>query len=384
MLIIINRAPHSSIKFSLLEIFYDICSYIIGKKPSLPKSENKRTETLIYMAKNTTSKPQKAIIRNTLCLFKEKASIFQRQNLFFLFLSCLSAVTLNLQAQEQNEDHVDTPVKADTIAKKVNAPKRQAIDALNSYGKELLEDYEKSKTQKGRIETVNNYYEEDLRTDTRSYASRLTDIEDLDLPPLETFLNAVTNNASVKQKEDLEEQMRSEYKQIKNDWMDYFTLSAYYAYGYFIYTNSYYSEYMPATTETAQSNWNIGVHVGFSLADLVNRKHRLSASRAKISNATHIKEETIETRKLSILSAYNQLLQNLAALKPLSETVALYNAQMKISENNFINGKTDIISLSLERQRRSSAIVQYQQGRVTLHNAIRTLELLTNIKIIKE
>ena len=57
---------------------------------------------------------------------------------------------------------------------------------------------------------------------------------------------------------------------------------------------------------------------------------------------------------------------------------------MKVSENNFINGKTDIIALSLERQRRSNAIVQYQQGRVALQNAIRTLELLTHIKITKE
>lgn len=375
---------HSSIKFSLLEIFYEICGYILGKRDFTRKSENKRTETLIYMAKNTISKSQKATTRNTLCLFKEKASIFQRQTLFFLFIFCLSLGNLNLQAQDEKDAHVDTPIKVDTLAKKANPPKKQAIDALNSYGTGLLDEYEKSKTQKGRIENVNNYYEEDLRTDTRSYASRLTGIEELDLPPLETFLNAAIDNAIVTQKEDLEEQMRAEYKQVKNDWMDYFELQAYYAYGYFMYTNSYYSEYMPASTQTAQNNYNIGVHINFSIADLVNRKHRIKASRAKINNATHVKDEMIESQKLRILSAYNGILENLATLKPLAETVALYNAQMKVSENNFINGKIDITSLSLERSRRSTAIMQYQKARVALQNAIRTLELLTKIKITKD
>ena len=81
--------------------------------------------------------------------------------------------------------------------------------------------------------------------------------------------------------------------------------------------------------------------------------------------------------------AYNKVLQELAVLKAKSEAAALYNAQMQISEQDFINGKIDIISLSLERGRRSTALVSYQSGRVALQNAITLLELLTNVKIMK-
>ena len=56
---------------------------------------------------------------------------------------------------------------------------------------------------------------------------------------------------------------------------------------------------------------------------------------------------------------------------------------MKISENNFIQGKIDIITLSLERARRSGAVTNYEQSRVTLHNSIILLEMLTNVKVIK-
>ena len=42
-----------------------------------------------------------------------------------------------------------------------------------------------------------------------------------------------------------------------------------------------------------------------------------------------------------------------------------------------------IISLSLERARRSGAVTSYAEARVSLHNAIILLEMLTNVKIIK-
>jgi fimbrial isopeptide formation D2 family protein len=81
--------------------------------------------------------------------------------------------------------------------------------------------------------------------------------------------------------------------------------------------------------------------------------------------------------------AYNNVTAQLATIKAKAENAALYNAQMKISENNFIQGKIDIISLSLERARRSGAVTSYAEARVSLHNAIILLEMLTNVKIIK-
>ena len=92
----------------------------------------------------------------------------------------------------------------------------------------------------------------------------------------------------------------------------------------------------------------------------------------------------MENRRLTVLEAYNAVTEQLATIKAKAETAALYNAQMKISENNFIQGSIDIITLSLERARRSGAVTNYEQSRVMLHNSIILLEMLTNVKIIKE
>lgn len=92
----------------------------------------------------------------------------------------------------------------------------------------------------------------------------------------------------------------------------------------------------------------------------------------------------MEDRRLRVLEAYNAVTEQLATIRAKAETAALYNAQMKISENNFIQGKMDIISLSLERSRRAGAVTSYEQSRVALHNSIVLLEMLTNVKILKE
>ena len=72
----------------------------------------------------------------------------------------------------------------------------------------------------------------------------------------------------------------------------------------------------------------------------------------------------------------------LAVLKAKADAADKYNAQMKISEQDFINGKISIIELSLERSRRTDAIVKYQEGKASLQNAITLLEMLTNVRIL--
>lgn len=258
--------------------------------------------------------------------------------------------------------------------------RKLAIEEMNKFGTDLLESLSDSTEQedKGQFELDEN------KAPVRGYAEQLIGLEDLELPALETFMESVYDNGSVKEKVAYQEQMESEYRSTRNEWWDYIKFHAQYSYGYFYNFNSYYSDYMPASTRNAQHSWNVGANVTVPLGDLFSRKHKLRTQKAKIDQAIYLQEAVVEERKLRILNAYNSILENLAAVKPRAETVALYNAQMKISENNFINGQTSIIELSLERQRRSTAIVQYQQGRVALYNAVRTLELLTNIEIIKD
>lgn len=214
-----------------------------------------------------------------------------------------------------------------------------------------------------------------------------TEIEKLELPPLSVFLDAVTENATVKRAQSQVEQVKNEYRLQRRDWWNYFRLSGSYSYGRYNILSNASDDYTPmyqTSMANAQHNFNIGASVGVSLGDLINRPLKLKRYRYDIEQLQYTQDEVMEERRLRVLEAYNAVTEQLTTIKAKAETAALYNAQMKIAENQFIQGSITISALALERARRTGAVTTYEQSRVALHNSIILLEMLTNVKIIKE
>lgn len=210
--------------------------------------------------------------------------------------------------------------------------------------------------------------------------------EGFELPPLSVFIDAVTENATVKRAQSQVEQVKNQYRIEKRNWWNYIRLNGNYSYGRYNVLNDNsdtFNDWYQSTTASSRHTFNVGASFSVGLGDLINRPLRLKNYRYRIEQLQHTQEEVMEERKLRVLEAYNNVTAQLATIKAKAENAALYNAQMKISENNFIQGKIDIISLSLERARRSGAVTSYAEARVSLHNAIILLEMLTNVKIIK-
>lgn len=250
---------------------------------------------------------------------------------------------------------------------------------------------QKELTREERIQILNALKAEDEKTNISTVglitSSQPTEIEQLDLPPLSVFLDAVVENATVKRAQSQVEQVKNQYRLQKRDWWNYFRLNGNYSYGRYNIIGNASDEFTPAyqtTMASAQHNFNVGASVGITLGDLFNRPLKLKDYRYQIEQLQYAQEEVMEQRRLRVLEAYNAVTEQLATIKAKAESAALYNAQMKISENNFIQGSIDIITLSLERARRSGAVVSYEQARVALHNSIVLLEMLTNVKIIKD
>ena len=231
--------------------------------------------------------------------------------------------------------------------------------------------------------------DEKLETNTLGMISKNVplEIENFEFPPLSVFLDAVVENATVKRAQSEVEQTKNEYRLQKRDWLNYFKLSGMYSYGRYNVIGNASDEFTPmyqTTMSSAQHNFNVGANVSVSFGDIINRPLKLKKYKYEIEQLQYTQEEVMEDRRLKVLEAYNAVTEQLATIRAKAETAALYNAQMKISEFNFIQGKIDIITLSLERGRRSGAVTNYEQSRVALHNSIILLEMLTNVKIIKE
>lgn len=214
------------------------------------------------------------------------------------------------------------------------------------------------------------------------------DLTKIELPPVSVFLEAAKDYADVKYFDSRVEEETNTLKQTKRDWLNYFRIQGNYQYG----TNNNYltqsGDLIPpgyiVSSANTQSFYNIGVGLSIPFDDLFSRKQKTGAVRARVSQAEYEAERALENRQLTILEAYNEVIKHLSILKVKAEAVALYDAQMKISENDFVNGRINIIDLSLERSRRSDAMVKYQESRAALHNAVTLLEMLTKIKIIRQ
>lgn len=249
---------------------------------------------------------------------------------------------------------------------------------------------QKDLTREERLKTLELLKAEDAKIEANTAAlnqNSSIQIEKLELPPLSVFLDAVTENATVKRAQSAVNQVKNEYRLQKRDWWNFFKINGAYAFGRFNTLNEGSEtmvEWYQSTSVGTRHTFNLGASVGFSLGDIINRPLKLKKYKYDIEQLQYTQDEVMEERRLRVLEAYNNVTEQLATIKAKAENAALYNAQMKISENDFIQGKIDIIALSLERARRSGAVTNYEQSRVALHNSIILLEMLTNVKIIRE
>ncbi len=262
---------------------------------------------------------------------------------------------------------------------------------LGAFGLPLsvLAEQEMSREERIKILQKLNMEDRKLEAVTTELATQNIpeNLDELQIPPLSVFLDAVVENATVKKARSRVEQSKNEYLLQKRDWMNYFRINGAYGYGRYNIIGNASNEFTPmyqTSMSSAQHTFNIGASVNIPIGDIINRPQKLKKYKYDIEQLQYAQEEVMEERRLRILEAYNAVTEQLATIKAKAETAALYNAQMKISENNFIQGKIDIITLSLERGRRSGAVTNYEQSRVALHNSIILLEMLTNVKIIKD
>ena len=250
---------------------------------------------------------------------------------------------------------------------------------------------EQTMTREDRIKTLELLKMEDSKWENAATGQTMKElqleIEKMELPPLSVFLDAVSENATVKKAQSQIAQVKNEYRLEKREWWNYFRLNANYAFGRFntINENSEtFVDWYQSTSVGTRHTFNLGASFSIGLGDLFNRPIKLKDYRYKIEQLQYAQDEVMEDRKLKILEAYNAVTEQLATIKAKAETAALYNAQIKISEYNFVQGKITITELAVERARRSGAVTIYEQARVALHNSIILLEMLTNVKIIRD
>lgn len=220
---------------------------------------------------------------------------------------------------------------------------------------------------------------------------RLTpeDYIDMQLPPLHVLMENARHAPQVGYYESNREIEERELKTVRRNWMRNFKLNANYNYGSSdIYNQNYQDSNIPIWTTTTtgreQSWWNVGASFSIPLDEIFNRRNKIKQQKRRIEQVELDTERWLEEQRIKVIQQYTLAVQQLSVLRSAVEAMVTAQAQYRLSEADFINGKLDAQTLSRQKNIENVAIREYEEVRRSLNNALLTLEVLTRTPIISK
>lgn len=213
------------------------------------------------------------------------------------------------------------------------------------------------------------------------------DYMEFDIPPLSVLFESAKASPILgyyeKKKEADESLMKTEQKK----WLNYVKVVGGYQYGV-IGNNSAFSDTNTPLfyqySDNKQNWYNVGVSVSIPLDDLFDRKNRVKKQRLEMQATEYEKEKWYDEQKLRIVEVYTLAIKELALLKIKSEALIFAEAQLKLSENDFINNIITVQELNRQKSMHTVAATEYEETRAQLNYALLQLEILAKTKIISK
>ncbi len=226
-------------------------------------------------------------------------------------------------------------------------------------------------------------------TDTTDWVKLLTEeYSRFKLPPLQTLLeDARVNNPQVLQNNANIEAAQYDLKIERRKWLSYLSARAGYTYGILGTYSDYESRYDNLTTTytgSSQHSYSVGANLTIPINDLVSRGTSVKRQRKIIEQAEYSREVIYNMLKIEIIELYTDIQSLLAILQRQSETLITFDANYKITVNNFINGKATPYDLSVVKNEQTKALAEYESTRAKLTSLILRLEIITGSKIVNK
>lgn len=213
------------------------------------------------------------------------------------------------------------------------------------------------------------------------------DYASLQLPPLETLFENAKSNPMLEAFKTSEEIEKSLLKKEKRAWLKFFSVGGGYSYGKAGIYSSYSDINTPLSNQysgNAQNNYTVGASITVPIEALFDLRPGAKRQELKIKMINQQKEQSYELLKKEIIEQYSSALSSLAVLKLKIEAVVFANAQFKMGENDFLNGRGDASSLSTQKSTQMTAQIDYEKTRSELNTSLLKLEVMTNTKIFNK
>nr|WP_321521480.1 TolC family protein [uncultured Macellibacteroides sp.] len=213
----------------------------------------------------------------------------------------------------------------------------------------------------------------------------IDDYKKISLPPLDILYENAKNNPVYELAEVKEQIEISNLRKEKKAWLNYFSLRGSYQYGMFGNESTYTDVYTPVYfnySTAAQNSYSVGAGISIPLDHLFDLKGRSNRQKMLVKSAALEKEQKFEEIKKEIIVLYSNALSQLNVLKLRSESLVITSAHYEIAEKNFANGSIDSGELSLEKQRQTDSLEQYENTKAELTKNLLILETITQTPIL--
>lgn len=221
-------------------------------------------------------------------------------------------------------------------------------------------------------------------------AQDLDDYNHVELPPLEVLFENAKSSATVRYYNSRKEAEKSMLKTVKNEWLRYFKIIGAYQYGIVgslsTITDSNQTQTLPINhlANTKQSFYNIGVGVSVPLDELFDRGNKVRRQKMEMEATEAEVERWHDEQKIRIIETYSKAKLFLNLLKIKAEAMVIAQAQYKVAESDFINGKINPADLSARKGVETDARVNYEQAKAELSMALLQLEILSQTEILNK
>lgn len=223
------------------------------------------------------------------------------------------------------------------------------------------------------------------QTDISFEKINIGDYNKIALPPLNVLFENAKNNP-VYELAELKAQIElNNLHKEKKAWLNYFSLRGSYQYGMFGNESTYTDVYTPVYfnySTAAQNSYSIGAGISIPLDHFFDLKGRVNRQKMLAKSAALEKELKFEEIKKEIIVLYSNALSQLNVLKLRSESLVITSAHYEIAEKNFANGTIDSGELSVEKQRQTVSLEQYENTKAELTKNLLILETITQTPIL--
>lgn len=211
---------------------------------------------------------------------------------------------------------------------------------------------------------------------------------ELRLPPLDTLFKGAMNSSMVQFYNLRMEGQELALKTEKKKWLEYFSLFGSYQYGIMgvnSYTNLGTDYPLIYQNSGASQIWyNAGASIAIPLDRIFDRGNRIRMQQLKIQETLKEREMWYDDQRQKITELYYRAQEMLNTLKYVIEQCSMADAHLETAQRDYIMGKLNAQELNSAKGTQVQSYIQMEKVLSELNKSLRSLEIVSKIKILNK